>query len=106
MLFDQPLIPARLIRRYKRFLADVEMENGEAITVAVPNTGSMMGLNDPGARVWLSRSSNRKRKYEHTLELVEADGTMVGINTGLPNRLALEAIRMGLVSDLETYVPS
>lgn len=103
MVFDPPLIEARLIRRYKRFLADVTLEDGREITVSVPNTGSMMGLTAPGSRVFLSRSDDPKRKYAHRLELVEADGTLVGINTGLPNRLAGEAIMAGLVSDLDTY---
>lgn len=103
MKFASPLIPGRLLRRYKRFLADIELEDGAAITCAVPNTGSMMGLTDPGSRVWLSESGNPKRKYAHTLEIVEADGTMVGVNTGLPNRLAEEAIRAGMISDLGSY---
>jgi len=103
MIFDPPLIEARLIRRYKRFLADVTLEDGRDITVSVPNTGSMMGLTSPGSRVFLSRSDDPKRKYAHRLELVEADGTLVGINTGLPNRLAGEAIMAGLVGDLDTY---
>lgn len=104
MKFDPPLIPARLVRRYKRFLADVILDRDEsAITVAVPNTGSMLGLTEPGSRVWLSRSDRPGRKYAHTLELVEAGDTLVGVNTGLPNRLAEEAIRAGLVSDLASY---
>lgn len=103
MRFERPLLEARLIRRYKRFLADVILDTGEGITVAVPNTGSMMGLTEPGSRVWLSKSTNPKRKYAHTLEIVEADGTMVGINTGLPNRLVEEAIAAGLVDDLADY---
>lgn len=103
MKFLAPLTEARLIRRYKRFLADVILADGSQITVAVPNTGSMMGLTAPGSRVWLSHSANPKRKYAHTLEIVEADGTLVGINTGLPNRLAEEAILNGLVDDLHSY---
>lgn len=103
MKFPTPLIEARLVQRYKRFLADVVLGDGTALTVAVPNTGSMLGLTAPGSRVLLSRSDNPKRKYAHTLEVVEADGTLVGINTGLPNRLAAEAIRAGLVDDLGSY---
>lgn len=103
MRFDPPLRPARLIRRYKRFLADVTLLDGGEITVSVPNTGSMMGLTTPGSRIWLSHSDDPKRKYAHRLEIVEADGTLVGINTGLPNRLTEEAIAMGLIDDLGDY---
>ncbi|MAS04892.1 MAG: DNA/RNA nuclease SfsA [Ahrensia sp.] len=103
MKFAAPLIPGRLVRRYKRFLADITLDDGAEITCAVPNTGSMMGLTDPGSRVFLSRSDNPKRKYAHTLEMVEADGIWVGINTGLPNRLTEEAIRAGMILDLADY---
>src|SRR5690606_41025797 len=103
MDFPSPLIEARLVRRYKRFLADVILPDGSEETVAVPNTGSMLGLTAPGSRVFLSLSANPKRKYRHTLEIVEADGTLVGINTGVPNRLAEEAILKGLVADLSEY---
>lgn len=103
MQFSPPLIEARLIRRYKRFLADVVRADGEQITVSVPNTGSMLGLTAEGSRVFLSRSDDPKRKYSHRLEIVEADGTLVGINTGLPNRLAEEAIAAGLIDDLADY---
>ena len=103
MQFDPPLLPARLIRRYKRFLFDAVLEDGREITGSCPNTGSMRGLTEPGSRIWLSRNDDGKRKYAHRLELVEADGTTVGINTGLPNRLAEEAIRKGLVADFEDY---
>ena len=103
MKFPSPLIEARLVRRYKRFLADVVLVDGREITVSVPNTGSMLGLTAPGSRVFLSKWDRPNRKYAHTLEIVEADGTLVGINTGLPNRLAAEAIRAGLVGDLHAY---
>ena len=104
MQFPSPLVPARLERRYKRFLADCVLdETGERITASVPNTGSMLGLTDPGSPVMLSVSDSKTRKYRHTLELVHADGGWVGINTGLPNRLAREAIAAGLVSDLGSY---
>ncbi|WP_421850762.1 DNA/RNA nuclease SfsA [Oricola sp.] len=104
MKFATPLVRGTLIRRYKRFLADVALDpDGEQITCAVPNTGSMMGLHTPGFPVWLSTSDNPKRKYRHTLEIVGAGNTMVGVNTNLPNRLAEEAIGAGLVSDLAQY---
>lgn len=103
MRFPAPLVTGRLVRRYKRFLADIVLDDGGEITCAVPNTGSMLGLTDPGSRVWLSVSGNPKRKYAHSLEIVEADGTMVGVNTGLPNRLAEEAIRAGMIASLAGY---
>ena len=103
MQYDPPLIEARLIRRYKRFLADVELAGGEQITVSVPNTGSMMGLTAPGSRVWLTTHTSATRKYRHALEIVEAAGTLVGINTGIANRLTEEAIAAGIAGDLASY---
>ena len=73
MLFKHPLQPAVLLRRYKRFLADVELPDGGTLTVHCPNTGSMMGCSAPGAPVMISRSDNPKRKYPHTLEMVTSD---------------------------------
>lgn len=103
MQFDPPLIPATLLRRYKRFLFDAVLPDGSAVTGSCPNTGSMMGLTGPGSRIWLTCHETTTRKYRHALELVEADGTLVGINTGRPNRLVEEAIGLGLVSDLGDY---
>lgn len=103
MIFDRPLVPAVLVQRYKRFLFDAVLEDGRPITGFCPNTGSMRGLTAPGSRIWLSEHDSQTRKYRHMLEMVEVNGTMVGINTGLPNRLAEEAIRAGQVSDLDCY---
>ncbi|MEL6948426.1 MAG: DNA/RNA nuclease SfsA [Pseudomonadota bacterium] len=107
MKFPTPLIPATLQQRYKRFLADVTLEDGQSLTVHCPNPGAMMGLKDEGNRVWISDSGNPKRKLRHTLELVEAHGpdgpTLVGINTMMPNRLAEEAITAGRIDALLGY---
>jgi sugar fermentation stimulation protein A len=103
MKFAAPLVEGRLVRRYKRFLADVELAAGGAVTAACPNTGSMMGCCEPGSRVWLSESDSPTRKYRHTWEIVESADVLVGINTGLPNRLVREAIEGGVIGELAGY---
>ena len=107
MRFPSPLVRGRLEKRYKRFLADVMLDGGERITCACPNTGSMLGLATPGARVWLSRSDAATRKYPHTWEMVEANlgsgPTLVGINPMHPNKLVAEAIAAGAISELAGY---
>ena len=107
MRFDTPLIGGRLVKRYKRFLADVELETGETVTAHCTQPGSMMGLVDPGLRVWLSRSDNPKRKLKYSWEIVEVDigagPALVGVNTGLPNRLVAEAIEAGAIPELTGY---
>lgn len=100
MKFSTPLVSARLIRRYKRFLFDAELADGEVITGSCPNTGSMRGLTTPGSEIWLSLHDSPTRKYRHMLELVRADGTLVGINTAMPNRIAEEAVLGGLFPEL------
>jgi sugar fermentation stimulation protein A len=98
-----PLLPGTLIKRYKRFLADVVLEDGHTITVHCPNSGSMKGCADPGSRVYISRSSNPGRKYPYTWEMVESDGFWAGINTGRPNYLVREAIENGTAVELQGY---
>ncbi len=102
MRFETPLTSGTLVRRYKRFLADVDF-GGRVETVHCPNPGAMTGLDAPGSSVFVSRSPNLKRKLPLTLEIVAADGTLVGINTGLPNRLAEEAIEAGTIGELAGY---
>src|SRR5919201_5507148 len=101
MRFPAPLIPATLVKRYKRFLADVTLESGETITAHVANPGSMIGLAAPGARVWLSKSASATRKLPYSWELIEVDfgggSELVGVNTGHPNSLVGAALAAGLI---------
>jgi sugar fermentation stimulation protein A len=99
-----PLTPATLIKRYKRFLADVELDGGETITVHCPNTGAMTGCAEPGSHVWLSLSDNPKRKYPYTWELVETiAGDRACIHSVKANTLVKEAIEEGIVEALSGY---
>ncbi len=101
MRFDTPLIPATLIRRYKRFLADVTLDDGSEITVHCPNTGSMKACWEEGWRVYLQDSQNPKRKYRHTWVISENPrGERIGVNTHFANNLVEEAIREGLVTEI------
>ncbi len=107
MRFPPGLIEGRLVRRYKRFLADVELDAGETVTAHCANPGSMLGLAAPGSRIWLSRSTNPKRKLRFSWELIEVDlgcgPTLVGINTSSPNAAVAAAIARGLIPALEGY---
>ena len=103
MRLSQPLIKGKLILRYKRFLADVELEDGTIVTAHTPNSGSMKGCREPGSLVLLSQSANPKRKLKYTWELIRVNKQWVGINTGHPNKLVREGIENGTVSELQGY---
>ena len=97
------LIPATLLKRYKRFLADVMLETGEIVTAHCPNTGSMKGCSEPGRPVYLSSHDNPKRKYKYTWELIAMPTSLVGVNTLVPNRLVFKSIDQKLIPELSEY---
>jgi len=103
MKFDKSTYYGKLIKRYKRFLADIELENGEIITAHCANTGSMKTCDEPGWRVLVSDSLNPKRKLKYTFELIYNEKCWIGINTQLPNKLAKEAIENGIIKELQDY---
>ncbi len=103
MKFPDPLIPGRLIRRYKRFLTDVELKDGEVVVAHCANSGSMLGVKEPGSEVWLSPARNPDRKLRYTWELIRVGDTLVGINTALPNKIVEEAIQQGKIPELGGY---
>ncbi len=103
VMFSSPLSSGVLLKRYKRFLADVRLPTGEIITAHTPNSGSMKGLVDPGNKVFLSFHDTPQRKLKYTLEIIRVGSVMVGVNTQRPNRLVEEAIVSGTISELSGY---
>ncbi|MYM64326.1 DNA/RNA nuclease SfsA [Pseudomaricurvus sp. HS19] len=104
MNFDPPLAEGRLLRRYKRFLADVELPGGEQVTIHCPNTGSMKACLAEGSPCWFSVSDNPKRKYSRTWEIATTPtGDLAGVNTGRANALVEEAIVNGTIAELQGY---
>lgn len=103
MKFHPPLTQATLIKRYKRFLADVQFDDGTLATAHCANPGSMKGMAEPGSTVWLSKSDNPKRKLAWSWELVDAGTSIVGVNTARPNALVASAIEAGTIPELGGY---
>lgn len=103
MRFPHPLVRGSLIRRYKRFLADVRLDGGEEVTAHVANSGAMLGTSAPGMEVWLSPATNPLRKLAWNWELCRLDGHLIGVNTAHPNLVAAEAIAAGRIPELAGY---
>jgi len=99
MQFSSPLIDGILLKRYKRFLADIQLVDGKIVTAHCPNTGTMLTCSTPGSAVYLSTSDNPKRKYRHTLEMVKVGAIWVGVNTARTNKLVAEALTNGQIAE-------
>jgi len=110
MRFPAPLIPGILVRRYKRFLADIELADGSPesriVTAHCANPGAMLGVNAPGLKVWLRDQSGTGRKLGWSWEIVEAEGTLIGVNTALPNPLVAAALADGAIPEMAGYGPA
>jgi sugar fermentation stimulation protein A len=103
MQFQSQIVYGVLMKRYKRFLADVRLDSGEEITAHCPNPGAMMGITEPGLRVALSKSPNLARKLAYTWEMVELNGIWIGVNTSNPNRIVGEALALKVIPELAGY---
>ena len=100
MIFENELIAGVLIKRYKRFFVDIKVNN-KVITAHCPNTGSMMGLLKKGNKVWFTESNDKKRKLKYTLQIIEVNGTKIGVNTHLTNKIFYEALSSGKIIDIK-----
>ena len=100
MIFENELIPGTLIKRYKRFFVDIKVKN-KVITAHCPNTGSMMGLLKKGNKVWLTKSNDIKRKLKYTLQIIEVNGSKIGVNTHLTNKIFYESLLNGNIINLK-----
>ena len=103
MDFAAPLVPGRLIRRYKRFLADIELASGEVVTAHCANPGAMLGLNMPGLKVWVEPNDDPKKKLRYGWRLIEFENHWVGIDTSVPNRVVGEALRARRIPEFAGY---
>jgi len=103
MRIELPLVEGKLLKRYKRFLTDVELPSGEVLTAHCPNTGSLLGCKDPGSPVWLRDTADPKRKLRHSWQAVKVGDTWVNVDTNLPNRVVAEALRERAVPGLDGY---
>lgn len=103
MLYSRPLLLGTLLKRYKRFLADVRLEDGSVVLAHVPNSGSMLGVKDPGSLCYLSEAANPDRKLKFTLEIVKSGPTLVGVNTSLTNKLVREALENKIIPEWSDY---
>ena len=102
MNFKNKLISGELVKRYKRFFVDVKIDN-KTVTAHCPNTGSMIGLLEKGNKVWLSKTDNPKRKLKYTLQVIQSNGSKVGVNTHLTNKIALDAIYKSKIQKFKNY---
>lgn len=104
MRFQTPLVPATLIRRYKRFLADCQLQDGQEVTAHCANPGSMMGLADPGAKIWLEPNDDPKKKLKYGWRLVDhGGGDFTGVDTSVPNKALRAAFEAGEIAELAAY---
>ena len=100
MIFENNLIPGVFVKRYKRFFVDVKIKE-QTVVAHCPNTGSMIGLLKEGNKVWLTPSNNPNRKLKYTLQIIEDDGAMVGVNTHLTNKIVLDGLKNNLIKDFK-----